>query len=72
MTPREMAELRYLLRVATRNRSKVLAMCSGKVAYQTRSDAELAIRPHKRGEVRSYRCHICHAWHVGTRNPAYA
>jgi hypothetical protein len=67
VTDQELAELRYLIRKATGMHPMRLAGCVGKVGYETRSDAEKAIRPHKRGVISAYRCWSCHRWHVGTR-----
>lgn len=67
MNPREWTELKFLAREVMREREMEVSACSGKVKYQTRSEAMLAIRPHKRGMVAAYRCPVCHHWHCGQK-----
>lgn len=67
MKREEFFELRYLVQQASRQRTMVRSMCFGKRRFDTKSQADRTIRRDARTKraYLSYRCEVCHGWHVG-------
>ena len=56
-------------------RAAVEVECSGKQAFQTRSDAEFVVKRMRSGRnniraVQAYHCGYCQDWHIGSQPPA--
>jgi hypothetical protein len=70
MTAADLAELKILAFEMKRARERRLMECTGKHAFETRSDAQRAIRQRLRRKAEPFRCTVCSAWHVGGREHA--
>lgn len=71
MTDSELAELRYLLRLAiarsreARDLEFGASACAGKQGFASHQEAADKIRLEARGLVQPYRCEFCNKWHLG-------
>lgn len=55
-------ELRVLVQQASRDMTMAAAACNGKQRFASKAFADRTLR---RKGVKSYRCQVCRAWHVG-------
>lgn len=68
MTPADLAELKWRLRIAMATESRRKSQCEGKQAFDNRVTAGLAMRSVKmRDTCTIFRCDFCGHWHVGSQ-----